>query len=255
MGTCVKSHPRPVKKFPELFHFLLIKESQVNHTILILGPFLTPEQLEESKKFVNIEEKIKESKGYCGNEHIPRIFPRERQMKNFTSKLDPPCGSTYTCDYSSVRDTYTTNPNNIFRVIWMVFNCSSTGNWNIIAPSKIAEAHSLLNNIYLGVGYQFTYEIRYYPCTGTQGTNNYASFDQNNVITAVSSEIGTNFQQLGKLIVVSGAPTDSLLNGFFFLPGGSYSGVGFMNTLRVGTGYTTLPHELGHAYGLLHTFA
>lgn len=129
-------------------------------------------------------------------------------------------------------------------LISKVFNCSSTGNWNNIAPSKIAEAHTLLNNIYSPVGYQFTYQINYYPCTGTSGTRNYATFDENLVVTAVTTEIGTNFQQLGRLVVVSGNPQISTLNGFFYFPGGSYSGIGFMNTLRVGTGFTTLPHVI-----------
>lgn len=200
---------------------------------------MTDQELNERKKDINPEEVMKEVYGRCGNEDFPYL-PREEYKKNANPLFDPPCGSTKACDYASKRDTYTTTSNEVFRVTWLVFNCSSTGNWKDIAPSKIAEAHTLLNQIYLPIGYQFTYEIRYFPCNGTSGTRDYSSMDTPLVVTAVQTEIGTNFQTLGKLVVVSGKPVDSTLNGFFYLPGGSYSGIGFMNSLRIGVGYTTL---------------
>jgi hypothetical protein len=64
-----------------------------------------------------------------------------------------------------------------------------------------------------------------------------------------------NWQSLGAFVIVAGVPDQSSLNGWMYYPtSGTYSGIAFMNHRVITAGATTLSHELGHGFGLAHTF-
>jgi len=190
-----------------------------------------------------------EQHGSCGNEHM-------HYEKKSNPLVQTPCGSTEACDFPVTRDTYTATPNQVLKIYWMVFNCSTR---HTTAETKISQATYDLNLKYATIGYQFNSYISFYKCSGTDGTQDYTTFpsDGGKVTTAVTKEKGSNYKNAGGFVIVAGQPTDSTLNGFMYLPytGYSYAGVGFMNYAVVGSGFTTLSHELGHAFGLSHTFA
>jgi hypothetical protein len=134
----------------------------------------------------------------------------------------------------------------------MVFNC--TPSWYQNAIPTLQASTTELNLRYADIGLHFQSWLNYYPCKGTDGTQDYTTIPVDTVPTAVVKEKGANFQRAGGFILVTGTPTMQGLLGFMNFPGGDYSGVGFMNPQALGRGQKTLPHEMGHGFGLMHTF-
>eukprot|EP01080_Neovahlkampfia_damariscottae_P004934 gene4934-8531_t len=128
------------------------------------------------------------------------------------------------------------------------------------ATTKIAEVTYDVNVKFSSVGIEFISTVSLYPCSfeynGT--TLSYAHFDQNGIYSAgsaVKRERGNNFQNDGALVLVAGLPNDNSLNGWMYFPSsGTLAGVGFMHHRVIAAGFTTLAHELGHGFGLYHTF-
>eukprot|EP01080_Neovahlkampfia_damariscottae_P008593 gene8593-418_t len=170
------------------------------------------------------------------------------------SSIAATCNKQYTCDSVATRDKYSTPPSGnatVYKIRWLFFKCGS--GWETNAQTRIAEATGDLNTYFKDIGYQFNSYYNEYTCQGS-GTTNNDQFTQNTAFQAVTREIGAGFQATGFLHVVVGQPSDDQINGWFFLPGSTSSGTGFMHTRVVAKGYSTLAHELGHGFGLYHTF-
>lgn len=182
--------------------------------------------------------------GFCGSDK----FERERGQE----KGIPACGSSV-CDDPQVRETFSTPVNKTLKMVFLVFNCSAS--WSTNAMSKISGSTQEINDKYAGTGFQFRSYIQYFPCRGSDGQQDYSIIDEDKAVQAVIKERGSNFQEGGAFILVTGTPSNSGLLGFMYFPGGQYSGIGFLNSQALGLGQKTLPHELGHAFGLFHTFS
>ena len=123
--------------------------------------------------------------------------------------------------------------------------------WHKEAIDRISEVTYAINIHYLYVGLQFNSTLSLYPCTGSDGQQNYTSISVGQAVGAIPRERGINWKNEGSIMIVVGQPVQIDFNGFFYSPP---SGYGFLNQNVIKKGYQTLSHEIGHAFGLEHIF-
>ena len=150
-----------------------------------------------------VDNKNLRAHGHCGNEHI---HPKKKVK-------EVGCSSS-TCDNPTTRNTFTAKPNRKLKLHWMVFNCTT---WSNQAATKIGQSTGLVNRVYSNVGISFQSYLKFYPCRGTDGKNDYSTFDPSKVVSAVLKEKGSNFKAAGAFIMVAGIPSDSRLLGFMVI--------------------------------------
>jgi hypothetical protein len=129
----------------------------------------------------------------CGNEFHSFAYGSHSNVSRDILETCPDTSSG--CDNPTVRNTYTTAPDVILKVQWLVFKCSD--NWWQNAASKIAEATYDLNFRYKTIGIQFNSYMSTYPCKGTSGNQDYETITDTEATAAVSLERGANWMSEG----------------------------------------------------------
>ena len=110
----------------------------------------------------------------------------------------------------------------------MYFNCTP---WKDEAAQRIAEATYELNVHFQKGGMQFNSYLKFYPCRGSSGNQDYNTFSFAEAADAVVLEIGPHYMETGALYVVAGAPEDSRIAGWMMMLNSAYYATGFMNTM------------------------
>ena len=108
--------------------------------------------------------------------------------------------------------------------------------WHKEAIDRISEVTYAINIHYLYVGLQFNSTLSLYPCTGSDGQQNYTSISVGQAVGAIPRERGINWKNEGSIMIVVGQPVQTDFNGFFYSPP---SGYGFLNQNVIKKGYRT----------------
>ena len=179
-GKCAKIEmpPRP------------LQTEETNSEINMFVPHLTKEEYDAIPYPDNADISSAEGVGStCGNEHHDYGYDLLHETKNTSSNdIAATCWNTGSCDEPAVRNGYTSSPNVILKVQWIVFKC---GTWWQSATTKIAEATFELNERFSTAGISFNSYLSLYPCTGSQGNQDYNVITQTEATNAVSLERGS----------------------------------------------------------------
>eukprot|EP01080_Neovahlkampfia_damariscottae_P009860 gene9860-2183_t len=205
--------------------------------------------IEFAKKF---QEQRPVNISFCANEKDFHDLPRSEETHSHSNDVKANCYRSGSCDDPAVRNSYSPpNLGVIIKINWLYFECDANMNSKILG--KIGDQTTALNKRFKPLGFQFASSLFRYPCTGTDGNQDYNTISKTEATAALFKE-QPNFQKDGVFAIVVGKPVQSNLGGFFYYPGGSRSGSGFMNQNSVNTNDKVLAHELGHGFGLPHTF-
>jgi len=193
--------------------------------------------------------------GICGNDPKGGVHVKEVISEKENAWYDCAAGS---CDNPVERDKFDTQNATIVKLDWLVLLDIVTSD---TARTKISVVHSELNTYFLGTGFQFESTIRYYDAgiynTMDIGVLNCPANITNciNAMNLLTGLQGTQWQTKGAIQILYRPTNPSNINGYGMFPWyTSYHGLMIVNPRAAEAGATTVPHELGHVFGLWHTF-
>jgi hypothetical protein len=195
-------------------------------------------------------------------ESTPSIPPSVKQERGI-----PQCGYTR-CEDPTIRDRYSKSMRKNLKLEWLIY-----GTPNATLEKSMSIATWDLNKRYTNIGVSMISFVQYFQlgseengrCTGFLPRIRYGKTEEACFFTrgndpcfstlAVLEKVqGKQWQNRNAVQIIMGDKIEKNVVGYSTTPWRKDSGYIFLSIDRVALGYSTLAHEMGHIFGLTHTF-
>jgi len=174
-----------------------------------------------------------------------------KPVSSRSTKRQNTCGLGSRCDDPAVRSTYVLNAQTGIQTVRIKFIMLGAAS----SPALTTNVNGLMdtmNKVYGPAKINFQITIDYYPAAHFDGIDATDSLAITKMKTTYANNTGSECN-----VFVAGSLKNNVL-GFAIFPTDTYAlqagGGVVLTSSEIGAGKYTLPHEFGHALGLLHTF-